>query len=332
MISMESQLPPRSFHRAGLLSSLFAIFPLAFVFAQTTPPTQPVGHMARVGDEAGTAEAIRAHLAELSARVQQAPEDHQLLARYGLALVKAGRSDEGLAVLTRAAVAAPEEPEVLLLYAKGMLRAELFDEAVRQGLAAAVSPLANRKIRAEGYSVAGFARWRQGNVRRAEELLRKSVTFDKSNPRAFFNLGVLLYNSGKRAEGVGFLEQAFEIAPRDQRVLKGLADLYQRQGQLKKSLEFLERLAEQRGDDAPLAARMGALYLQTGQRDKAVEYMGRAVDLEPSNRDYHFGYATTLARAGRLDEARRQVEIAEEMGLDVSAVRRIIDGATSGKP
>ncbi|MDQ7007621.1 MAG: tetratricopeptide repeat protein [Acidobacteriota bacterium] len=331
MIIMENHRPPRWLRRTGLLLGLPLIFPPAALLAQAGPPTQPAGHVRNMTVSAQASEAVQARLAELSAQVQRSPDDHRLLARYGLALVKAGRSDEGLAALTRAAVAAPEEPDVLLLYAKGLLRAELFDEAVRQGLAAAVSPLASRKTMAEGYSVAGFARWRQGNVRRAEELLRKSVKYDKSNPRPFFNLGVLLYNSGKRAEGVGFLEQAYRIAPQDPKVLKGLADLYQRQGQLGKSLEFLERLAEQRAGDAVLAARMGVLYLETGQYEKAAHHMGRAAGLEPSNRDYHIAYATTLARAGRIDDARRQAEIAEEMGLDVSSVKKLIDAAEAEK-
>lgn len=294
------------------------------LLAQTAHGSEPARHTRAMSAANGGKGEDSQRLRLLAEQVRQNPNDGVLLARYGLSLVKAGRSDEGLSALSRAVVTNPDEPEILLLHSKGLLRAGHFDEAASEALKAVQSPLASREQEAEGFSVAGFAKWRQGNVGAAEGLLRKSVEKDRSNPRPFFNLGMLLYSSGRRVEGTRYLEEAAQIAPDDLKVLRVLSDLYERQGRADRALVFLQRAARILPNDAQLGAKIGVMYLTLGEPGKALSHFDRAVSLEPSNKDYHLAYATCLAKSGKWEEARRQAGIAEELGADVSAVRKLI--------
>jgi len=312
-------------HRFILALTAVACLAEGPLLAQAAHGSEPARHTRAMSAANGGDGEDSQEVRLLAEQVRQNPNDSVLLARYGLSLVKAGRSDEGLSALSRAVVTSPDEPEVLLLHSKGLLRTGHFDEAARDALKAVKSPLASQEQEAEGFSVAGFAKWRQGNVTAAEGLLRKSVAKDRSNPRPFFNLGMLLYSSGRRVEGTKYLEEAAQIAPKDLKVLRVLSDLYERQGQVDRALVYLERAARILPNDARLGAKIGVLYLTRGEAEKAISHFDRVVSLEPSNKDYHLAYATCLAKSGRLDEARRQAGIAEELGADISAVRELID-------
>lgn len=292
---------------------------LALALALGLAPAAPAQEPAAVGGPVPGAAETRPDLAKLEAEAKARPGDAAAQGHYGLALVRTGKVDEGLAALVRASGLAPDDPTVLLLYAKGLTAAKRDAEAADVALRAARSPLAPPRLKAEAYFTAGSIRWRQGSSPEAEEYLREAVKLDPSNGGAQLNLGLFLYGKGNIPEGLANMQQAAEHSPDNAQVQMRLARVMEAMGQTERAIEYWTRAMQLRPGDGDIRFILGNHLFAVGRYEEAAAQLKRAVEIRDSDANAHLAYGETLLRLKRFGEAMVQAEAARRLGLGAPA-------------
>jgi arylsulfatase A-like enzyme/Flp pilus assembly protein TadD len=180
--------------------------------------------------------------------------------------------------------------------------------------------------------------WQQGDGARAIGVLRQAVARGVTDARLLAQLGEYLTDAGHVAEGIRILEPVAKNPAADADALNALGIAYARAGRRDEAKRVFERLltvlpgssaplenlgvlALEQGDAAGAAgyfdraiaaspdssrahAGAAAAAMQRGDRRAACDAWARAVRLDPSNVDALFSLAVTLARDGRMSEAR----------------------------
>ena len=302
-------------HALGaLLAVAIGLAPAAW--AQAPAPAPAPAPVAAPTPEAGEA---RPDLAKLEADAKTRPSDAEAQAHYGLALVRTGKVDEGLAILVRAGGMAPDDPTVLLLYAKGLAAAKRDAEAADVALRAARSPLATSRLAAEAYFTAGSIRWKQRSPQEAEEYLRQAVKLDATNGGAQLNLGLLLYSQGNIPEGLLYMQQAAENSPDNAQVQMRLARVMEALGKTDRAIFYWSRAMELRPDDGDIRFILGNHLFAVGRFEEAAVQLERAIAIRDSDANAHLAYGETLVRLKRYDDALVQAEAAKRLGIGAPA-------------
>ena len=74
-----------------------------------------------------------------------------------------------------------------------------------------------------------------------------------------------------------------------------------------KAIGYAERAVRLAPDNAAALDTLGTLLVSKGDASKGVEYLARAADLAPQRHDIRLNYAKALAKAGRPDDARKEL-------------------------
>jgi tetratricopeptide (TPR) repeat protein len=284
------------------------------------PPAPPLPAGAAVDPgPAPVGSDTRPDLANLEAEAKSRPNDPQAQANYGLALVRTGKTDEGLAVLVRASGLAPDDPTVLLQYAKGLAVAKRDAEASDIALRAARSPLATNRLSAEAYFTAGSIRWKQRSVKEAEEYLRQAVKLDPTNGGAQLNLGLFLYSGGNIPEGLLYMQQAADNSPDNAQVQMRLARVMEAMGKTDRAIFYWTRAMELRPDDGDVRFMLGNHLFAVGRYEEAAVQLQRAIEIRDSDANAHLAYGETLLRLKRYDDALIQAQAAKRLGVGAPA-------------
>jgi tetratricopeptide (TPR) repeat protein len=178
----------------------------------------------------------------------------------------------------------------------------------------------------------------QGDLARAIGVLRQAVARGVTDARLLAQFGEYLTDAGHVAEGIRILEPVAKNPAADVDALNALGIAYARSGRRDEAKQVFERLltmlpgssaplenlgvlALEQGDAAGAAgyfdraiaaapnssrahAGAAAAAMQRGDRRAACDAWARAVRLDPSDVDALFSLAVTLARDGRMSEAR----------------------------
>jgi tetratricopeptide (TPR) repeat protein len=278
----------------------------ATVVAQPVPPEVRVDR------------SVAAGLAEMQAEVHAHPNDMVLLARYGLRLILAGRSQDGLAAITRAVSRKPHEPRVRLLQAKSYSALDRHAEASDAAEEVMSSPLATREEKAEACFVAGTARSRLGDMVEAERLLEQAIRLDPEHGPAMMNLGVLQLARDRRREALTYLARAARAAPDNPRLQGSVAGVLEGLGRYGEALPLRERVVELVPDDAGARVVLARLYLRQRNLDEAAEHLARAVELAPRDADSRVAYAQVLLQLDRHELALEHAREAEKLGAPMA--------------
>ena len=264
------------------------------------------------------AAAMEERIESLAQEVRSHPDDAELLATYGLSLVRYGRHDEGLNALMRASAKAPEEPRVALLYSKALLRVKSFEQAAVKALKVVDSPLATKKEIGEACSVAGYARYRQGNAEQAEKYLREAVAHMPQDAGANLNLGLVIYSTGQVAKGISLMEKAALLAPDDPRIQRIIAGLYDTLGQSEKSLEAWEVVSTAYPADIEIRLKLAAGWLALNRADRSLPHLQSLAATPPPNRRVQILLSTAYSALGEFENARAHAEEARRLGANVT--------------
>ena len=187
-----------------------------------------------------------------------------------------------------------------------------------------------------------------GEVDRAEALLREALAAEPTMTDAKVNLAALLVQRGVTAEAETQLLEALAAQPRDAQALSVLGSIRFSQGRVEEAGELFQRAVAERPDDprlrenlgaalatqgqfeaalgeyeaardlgssgAPLQTNLAILYMQTGQLDRALDAFVRAVEADPDSPGTHVNLARYRLQAmdptGALISIRRLKELA----------------------
>jgi tetratricopeptide (TPR) repeat protein len=90
------------------------------------------------------------------------------------------------------------------------------------------------------------------------------------------------------------------------------------------SVELLKQICQSHDTPAYLVAQTGA-YLIDSNPAEAESYYRRALGIDPNAVYARLGYAETLLRLKRVDEARQQARAAQEIAPDLPAVKAMLE-------
>ncbi|GIX34063.1 MAG: membrane protein [Lysobacterales bacterium] len=161
-------------------------------------------------------------------------------------LQRAGRHDDALAVLERAATEFADEPR--LLYSKGLLleRLDRVDEAIAVfRRLVELDPEDPSALNALGYTLAD----RTDRLDEAYQLIERALAARPDEPAFIDSMGWVLFRKGRAIEALPYLERAFALQP-----------------------------------DAEVAAHLGEVLWVLGQQERAREVWQRGDAIDPEHR------------------------------------------------
>ena len=147
-----------------------------------------------------------------------------------------------------------------------------------------------------------------GTLRRAEARARKAVAIDEFNPAAHVLLGRIHARLGEYDRAVETLRHALKLNPSDPETYAGLGDALLWNGEIDEARQMLE-IATRLDPRLPSQElfNLGAAYFLLAQYDRAAQVFERAVAREDGNPFIHAMLAAIYAKAGRREEAMREV-------------------------
>lgn len=124
-----------------------------------------------------------------------------------------------------------------------------------------------------------------------------------NNPRAHYNVGVVLFKAGYVAEAIWQYDQALRIKPDYADAHYNLGGALVRLGRVTEAIEHWEQAVRLKPDYAEAHYNLGNGLLQTGKPKEAIGHWEQALRIKPDYAEAHNDLAVALTRLGRLPEA-----------------------------
>ena len=147
----------------------------------------------------------------------------------------------------------------------------------------------------------------------AEQELQKALALDPKLPQVNFLLAEIAIYNAQIDRGIALLQKEIEINPTFAMAFYWLGEAYTRKlswdeaiGPLQKSIWLNPYFS------GPYIV-LGKVYLKKGDLQNAEAMLRRATQMDPNNFSAHHLLAQVLQRANRMEEAKREFEIAEKL-------------------
>jgi cytochrome c-type biogenesis protein CcmH/NrfG len=147
----------------------------------------------------------------------------------------------------------------------------------------------------------------------AEAELKKALGRDPRLPRANYLLGQIALFRGRLDEALTLSLKEIEISPGDGMAWYQLGDAYLRQSRWDDAAAALQKSLWLNPFYSGPYILLGRVYIKKEQPATAEGMLRRAIQYDPNNRTAHYLLAQLLQQTGRLEEARREFEIAERL-------------------
>jgi len=172
------------------------------------------------------------------------PDSYSVVAAYGLALINAGRLDQGIETLGKALSLYGHDPEI--------------------------------------WNYLGVAYWKKGNALLALENYRKALDLDNRDAVVHNNLGALFLSMASKSNSlrdgnlaVEHFKKAIDLDPGFSAAYNGLAGAYKFLGKIDEAIASWEKSLRQNPAFEFSILNLGMAYLDKGDKDRALEYFTR---------------------------------------------------------
>jgi tetratricopeptide (TPR) repeat protein len=234
-------------------------------------------------------------------------QDRKFKTEVGLELVglytQNGDLDEAARVLAQLHKANPESPEVL--YAAYRTYSDLSSESM---MALALTAPDSAPM----HQLLAHEEIKEGNTNGAIAQFRKALALDPHLPGIHFELAELL-RTAKDPEIKKEAEQEYHAAllvnPRDEKAECRLAEIDADKGNTSQAFAEYSKAVELQPADSDARLGLAKILTEMDQPDKAMVLLEQAVQLEPSNATAHFRLGTLYRKKGRVEDAKREMEI-----------------------
>lgn len=130
-----------------------------------------------------------------------------------------------------------------------------------------------------------------------EELLRESP----SRPDLHANLATCYQRTMKWQEALGEFQKALALAPRDEKVMRGMSECLLRLGRTQDLKQLLLPLAEAKSPPKWVLLDLASAEEEAGHSDAAIEYLQRVAMSDPGNKMACYRLHQLFRRTGRND-------------------------------
>lgn len=280
--------------------------------AQTTGAPQDGDALLKAGKLVEACEAFEAVLTRDPGNV--AAQDGEVAASERLAVNEraAGHRDDALKALLQAQEYVPDDKK--LLYDLGILEDEmrLFVDADRT-LTHLESLGALGSLEPETLYAMARVKLDVGQLGAAEE---KMVAYLKLRPQdasAHYGLGRVYRQGLQFDKACAEFERSIELQPRQTEGYYELGDAELAQGKYAEAMVNLTRTLERNSKHGGALTDEGIVYFKQKQYEKAITTLQQAIAAAPEYQPSHYYLGLTLARLGRAEDSKRELDIATQM-------------------
>lgn len=150
---------------------------------------------------------------------------------------------------------------------------------------------------------AATAAYGQGQLDRAEAIVRSILSAVPDHPMSLQLLGVISFDRGHRDSGIELVKTASARAPSNAQIAANLAELCRRDGRLEEAIIAGERAVEAAPGMATAHANLGIAWYDKGELDRAEACQRRALELEPRLATARNNLGSIYRERKRLPEA-----------------------------
>src|SRR5208283_3419434 len=147
----------------------------------------------------------------------------------------------------------------------------------------------------------------------AVEEFEQALKADPDLTVAELNKGIALLNLQKLPEAERALDTAAAKEPSNPRVWYNLGLLRRSQGKSAEAIEAFQRVLKLDPNDPDTHYFLGTMYSQLQQYDKAIAEFEAVLRLQPLHASAQFGLARALQRSGNADAAREHLQTFEHL-------------------
>lgn len=147
----------------------------------------------------------------------------------------------------------------------------------------------------------------------AETELKRAIEKDPRAPRAHYLLGQLALFRGQLDDAVALSERELAINPSDSMALYQLGDAHIRAARWDEAVTALQKSLWLNPYYSGPYILLGRAYMKKGQPATAEGMLRRGIQYDPNNRTAHYLLGQLLQQMGRVEEAKREFEIAERL-------------------
>lgn len=159
----------------------------------------------------------------------------------------------------------------------------------------------------------GVERFTAGDLEGAYWLYRRGIGIDPRAASLWLNLGVVFVRNGQPDAAGRAYRTALAIAPGDLSALNNLALLLEQQGDTRGAAKLHARVERHRLRNPYYLYWQGERALQAGDPTGAIGWYRRAAAHLPKEADFQFALARGYLAAGRVEEARRRLQVALDL-------------------
>jgi cytochrome c-type biogenesis protein CcmH/NrfG len=251
-------------------------------------------------------------------------EDRKLKIEVGLDLVGlytgSSELDKAAGLVSQLKIAYPDVPEVL--YAAYRTYADLSGESMLS--LSLVAPDS-----AQMHQVLAHELIRQGNTNGAIAEFRKAIAIDPNLPGVHFELAELLSTSQDpvvKKETKQEYDAALKSNPQDEKSIWRLGEIALQTGDVELAKEDFSKAIALRPDDSDAQLDMAKVLIQMNQPAKAEAVLEQTVQLDPTNATAHYRLATFYRDQNRMDEAKQQLELYQNLRNEKDKLRVVYKG------
>lgn len=238
-------------------------------------------------------------------------QDLKFKVQLGLELVslytQTGDLDDAAFVLAKLRKSAPDNPEVQ--YAAYRTYSDLAGESM---LALAI----HAPESAQMHQMMAHEETREGKTNDALAEYRKAIAIDPNLPGVHFELAELL-NASQDLAAKKEAEREYLTArkenPQDEKPLCRLAEMDAQNGDFQQAYEKYSQAVKLQPADTEARLGLAKALIELNQTNKALPLLEQTLQEDPTNAIAHYRLATLYRKEGRMDDAKREIEIYKKL-------------------
>jgi tetratricopeptide (TPR) repeat protein len=149
----------------------------------------------------------------------------------------------------------------------------------------------------------GVILWQTGRIEDAMVCYERALRIKPDYPEADNDFGVALMQTGRLPEAIDHLEQAVRLKPDFAEAHNNLATALLQVGNVREAIAHFEQALRSNPNYAETHYKLGTVLEEIGQPKDAIEHFEQAVRLKPDFAEAHSDLGIALCRMGKAQEA-----------------------------
>jgi len=167
----------------------------------------------------------------------------------------------------------------------------------------------------------------KGDYESAINAYRQALEIEPDHYRVLYNIGVSYLKKGWFHQANQALEKSRDVNPSFPASRVNLALSYHKQKRYEEAIAEHKEALRLDPENAVSHGDLGRIYMETGLTELALTELNRALRIQPILTQALFDRATLFGRLGRKEEAEKDLQQLESLGLDVSELRANVRSA-----